>query len=101
MTERAKHTPGPWIYYTGSLRADFPVIIHEIQDLDGGAIVKWAGFDGVLQRKRVIEADARLIAAAPELLWALKVARDWLSDEDPNWEPRKVVDAAIAKAEGK
>lgn len=46
------------------------------------------------------EADARLIAAAPELLHALKIAKD-------NWDYERMPDeydficAAIAKAEGK
>lgn len=63
-----KHTPGPWKHYTAPLRPQFPTIIHEIQDADGEAIVKWGGFDGVDQPKRTVIANARLIAAAPDLL---------------------------------
>jgi hypothetical protein len=47
-------------------------------------------------------ADARLIASAPELLEALKLARTWaaLRIGDTHQDMRKI-DAAIAKAEGK
>jgi hypothetical protein len=65
------HTPGPWRYYTGKLRTQFPTIIHEIQSARGKAIVKWGGFDGVEGPSREIAANARLMAAAPRLADAL------------------------------
>lgn len=43
------------------------------------------------------EADARLIAAAPDLLSACKA----LIDEGPSNDVKRLVEAAIAKAEGK
>lgn len=49
------------------------------------------------------EADARLIAAAPDLLEALKEAVKYTRHPDYDWpvEFSRMVDAAIAKAEGK
>lgn len=44
--------------------------------------------------------DAYLIAAAPELLEALKTARDWIADYSAG-ETLDTIDAAIAKAEGR
>ena len=47
------------------------------------------------------ETDARLIAAAPELLEALKIvagSENWRCSEDGEWD---IVNAAIAKAEGR
>ena len=106
-----KHTPGPWKLepYDSCLAGD---------DFQWGGI--WAGpvmLDGInygqppytpikpetLER---MEADARLIAAAPDLLEALKMVRD--ADDDckrdglPTIPPaaRATIDAAIAKATG-
>ena len=106
-----KHTPGPWKLepYDSCLAGD---------DFQWGGI--WAGpvmLDGInygqppytpikpetLER---MEADARLIAAAPDLLEALKMVRD--ADDDckrdglPTIPPaaRATIDVAIAKATG-
>lgn len=79
-----KHTPGPW----------------DIADIDwdmrGNARYSLAGI------KKVSAADARLIAAAPDLLAALKEARDYVVDYGSERMMAPVVeaiDAAIAKAE--
>jgi hypothetical protein len=47
-----------------------------------------------LLSKRSRHANARLIAAAPELLEALKYARNLVG-------PNEIIDATIAKAEGR
>ena len=47
------------------------------------------------------EANARLIAAAPEMLESLKVARDMLEEMRPHSDRLAQVRAAIAKATGK
>lgn len=93
----SKHTPGPWMYETrpDSGGGDRPVVV--------------AGADLVAAVSRANGgANARLIAAAPDLLAALKDLAEWWS----NWMPddahadggRVVLDvarAAITKAEAK
>lgn len=54
---KTKHTPGPWIYNDRTAQV-YPV--------HSAAIAEVCNHD--LNR----EANARLIAAAPELLWALQ-----------------------------
>lgn len=94
MSER-KHTPGPWVWDPGycyhNLRAPDRVDVLEVIHYD----------DGI---RAVKPADAALIAAAPDLLEALKTIADE-SSEDP-WHSsaaylRKVARAAIAKAEAR
>jgi hypothetical protein len=56
-----KHTPIPWIFYKNKLRPKISdVVIIEIQDQKGKAIIKWPGFEGVENR----DANARFIIAA-------------------------------------
>jgi hypothetical protein len=58
----SKHTPGPWQvargHRSGSARAVYPVL----------------RFDSLMRQGHDFEANARLIAAAPELLDALQDA---------------------------
>lgn len=66
---------------------------------------KWLIYcDGVICRmepeSKEGKANARLIAAAPELLAACKMAREWLgSDMVATSKAQEQVDEAIAKAE--
>lgn len=96
-----KHTPGPWKYqensdvYTHIVRhGDDRFLCNLGQDTSGRA-----------------EADARLIAAAPEMLEALKRAQTFIGngielgyikmpdiESDPANETPKIIAAAIKKA---
>ena len=101
---KAAHTPGPWEQWVGhaTILAG-PAAKNEIGQLSGFRrpiceIVDAEGeepFDGLEEEE---EANARLIAAAPEMLAALHEARDVL--EDSYGACIQAVDAAIAKAEG-
>lgn len=66
MTQ-AKHTPGPWVVREDA--RDWAII---------GPEPSWV--TGVDRRNHNAEANARLIAAAPELLAALEKVRDDLAD---------------------
>lgn len=84
------HTPGPWT-------------IHDQVDSEGFTIIKGQG----LRLAKVTnsepdwaEANAHLIAAAPELLEALEAAAVSLSSVGL-WEESQHARAAIAKAEGR
>ena len=60
-TETAKHTPGPWRIDRNN---SWPIYVSAESDGEGVAMM-----DGLLELR---EANARLIAAAPELLQALE-----------------------------
>lgn len=93
MTE-LKHTPGPWAIVDGHYPCmkeisgpSFKInIVMSATDLD---------FNDFLKRS----ADARLIAAAPELLEALLDCREALRRTGHDGE-LAIVNAAIAKATG-
>ena len=91
----SKHTPGPWKYgskltFSENHRGFSVWQIHHGWAL---ASVQPADADG-----NEGEANARLIAAAPDLLEALKRVALILGSQHAALE---VIDAAIAKAEGK
>ena len=84
----SKHTPGPW-KVQGTPRRGW-----DIFSLAKGCYV---AFDEPLREGAIsLEGDARLIAAAPELLEALEIALDCAGDA---WWAEKA-EAAIAKAKG-
>ena len=92
----ARHTPGPWTVEKGNVGSLHPLFV-VAPDRDG--LRPWC------------DADARLIAAAPELLEALDACQDLLfasADEGAElgtygrdcWEAMQAARAAIAKAKG-
>ena len=86
MTAPTKHTPGPWV----EIRSRGDYVIQERRRSNRKRII--ASVDVVNG-----EANARLIAAAPELLDALKAAVAY--PITGNWY--EMAEAAIAKAEGR
>lgn len=104
-TERVTHTPGPWEFDTD--------VVQPVEGEFAGCHIcrLTLPHDGLTA---VRDANARLIAAAPEMLAALKIA-EW-GAESPRYGPSCpccesfrseghesdcVLAAAIAKAEGK
>jgi hypothetical protein len=97
MSEQPKHSPGPWFWddkdampwtdYDDAESAPFLMNANGCPIMTGSDI------------RIAYEADGRLIAAAPELLAALKnLENDDGSIPDHAW---RIVCAAIAKAEGR
>lgn len=86
MTE-AKFTPGPWTAETEVL----------IRGSDGPRI-GFINCDPGSRTDREARANLRLIAAAPDLLAALKLAHTIIGHPDDDGS--KIIAAAIAKAEG-
>lgn len=92
------HTPGPWTMNK----------YDELVAPDGRRIVVWGSGIAFGQRSDETEANARLIAAAPELLEMLKDVLRVVSDSDHWWMdcPSRggfdadAIGALIAKAEG-
>ncbi len=84
------HTPGPWT--VNGVGGRYKPLARLIQH---GTLIS-------IQARRGDEiADARLIAAAPDLLALLREIA-WDEDDIINCNPvRERIDAAIAKAEGK
>jgi hypothetical protein len=90
-----KHTPGPWKWadkYTDKLIGD-----------DGKTVINSADYEGMYFCGENEEGNACLIAAAPELLYALKGLLAEYEFDEANPGRRKSFIAArlaIAKAEG-
>lgn len=84
------HTPGPWRVGDTTITEDARPYIFA----DGCIVAK--AYRVTVNGELPGEANARLIAAAPDMLLALKVALTW-SDKD--WIGHEIVTAAIAKAE--
>ena len=86
------HTPGPWF----TKREGFSTVYVDAR-IGGGLLQEVASVgpqEGGIQQQ---DANARLIAAAPELLEALDSLMYW-DNGKPEWE---IARAAIAKATGK
>jgi hypothetical protein len=105
------HTPGPWVFE--QVRTKDGTSYHHIRAGSAGVanthhsdpitVLGWGPLSGHLDARHGNTADARLIAAAPDMLAALTRVRDALSDRE--WWVDMVldeagVDAAIAKARG-
>lgn len=100
----AKHTPGPWTYqpasnyvgYSISPRGTLPTLA-AVERPVGGELLTIEAFNFPGET----EANARLIAAAPELLEALQVAELILRERGLRAHGGyKQIESAIAKATG-
>lgn len=101
----AQHTPGPWTIE--QYGAGDSLVVHS----DADTRVCFMATPGLLGSLPNIKANARLIAAAPDMLAAIKVVDDvetarlrhvGLNDEGIAEHPVvKMLRAAIAKAEGR
>lgn len=85
------HTPGPWGFNFQSVDPEWAVIT-----TGGGAVI--ANVNADFRQS----SNARLIAAAPELLAALTALSDWAENliSDNECRPLENALAAIAKATG-
>lgn len=93
-----KHTPGPWRIELG--RYGVPRAIRGPESAEFRNIINWNGLSSPSRPESV--ANARLIAAAPDLLEALEMLADPMrtpTDGDPS-VLREFARAAIAKAKG-
>lgn len=109
MTNQPKHTPGPWKLQDHYSITGY-IISNEVDSL--GAPISICRL--AVNKTETMRANATIIAAAPELLDAVKEALrcavaipGWFNaDTDPRIsqtvdEIRSLLNAAIAKAEGK
>ena len=94
---KSKHTPGPWTLTfdgTGILALSKKGTFIKVAESLTVQLVDGTGDHSLTPAK--VAANARLIAAAPELLEALEV----LVAHAPNAECEAVIRALIAKAKG-
>lgn len=95
-------TPGPWVVRKGKwgdLRIHAPTIEHKM-GLDYIIIQDVGGDSTEAPKYGTPEGNACLIAAAPELLEALQIARDYAAYAQAEADDLALIDAAIAKATG-
>ena len=97
MTQTAKHTPGPWDF------CHVPGEYGHVITIEEGEIAE--AFSEAVGDEQAV-ANARLIAAAPEMLEALEFVRMTFADIEASkrkgyyTECPTIVAAAIAKAKG-
>lgn len=77
--KQSQHTPGPWEVVPDPCHYDsFTTVVAGIGEQRKGLLRELIVEVGGRADIEVAEANARLIAAAPELLGALKLARDFI-----------------------
>ncbi len=114
---RAVHTPGPWKFQIGDSFSDTDYIVAQDDESKPEAerwvVLRWE--KGPYRDKALEVANARLIAAAPDLLDACKAAlqafeanamaepgtAEWLYAATLSAKATELAMAAIQKAEGK
>jgi hypothetical protein len=95
-TNEAKHTPGPWHFETALMEKADHLNVWEVNGIGHVAAVSKG-----LTPDPSAEANARLIAAAPELLESLIDALGWLESAIDCEADLSGIEAAIAKATGR
>lgn len=103
----SKHTPGPWELQK-PLFGEQHIYVHSENSINGKVlsgrqhicVVPYEGKRGSAAYHEMFNANARLIAAAPVLLEALKQAVAWIEGERTPIDALANARAAIAKAEG-
>lgn len=101
-----QHTPGPWRAARAPINPWWKVYIegHEVAEVEGGAVTVYNNPD----HPAAVEANAYLIAAAPELLEVLRRVRDQIDDPRMGSVDHRsdvalvsAIRVAVAKAEGR
>ena len=98
----AQHTPGPWVIHKHGLGSPYLCNVVREWQQDGITYMRIITIQLKYDTPEVNEANAQLIAAAPELLEQLKLAHRMLLQT--NWihedEAMNELLAVIRKAEG-
>lgn len=93
--DESKHTPGPWRI---SRTSGMEIFINHDQDQPNRVAGYFAEVRRFTSDNEQVEANARLIAAAPDLLEALLELADWYKEH--TGLPPAAANAAIAKVTG-
>lgn len=95
----SEHTPGPWVLREMAYGYDLTCQGVAGPGSYGGWFIELhSGALGDAEIEATFEADVRLIAAAPDMLAALKLVRS--TTYQMHDESLRAVEGAIAKAEG-
>lgn len=101
----SEHTPGPWCIAYGDSGRPRAIYAPKDKNIPGaiGNVIRWNGIG--LPSSPIAHANALLIAAAPDMLEALKDAQGCLRElGEDGWSDApyllNVIGAAIAKATG-
>lgn len=92
----AAHTPGPW-----TISDALPAGRYSLRDARGLLVATLPNHEESALRQSENQSNARLIAAAPELLAACHEAFSETCSDNRNQDLIDLLDAAIAKAEGR
>jgi hypothetical protein len=95
MADQAQHSPGPWAIRTQPVEGTRV----EVTDAEGHWVADARAWNGRGPKIATQEANAHLIAAAPELLEALREI-DRLASKVGRDAITKLARAAIAKTQG-
>jgi selenophosphate synthetase-related protein len=95
MKTKNTHTPGPWDVYAGKMKNGDRII----NDGEGTPVAYAADYNEYAKDDQV-DANARLIAAAPDLLEAAQDALTAFQSGRNGSAAMVLLAAAIAKAEG-
>jgi hypothetical protein len=98
----SKHTPGPWKIFEGwGADSRRPVIIDSVPDVEGKFVGNCICY--LASTNPDMDANARLIAAAPEMLQVLKSAKLFTSGFTGAKSDRLniEIDLLVSKVEGK
>jgi hypothetical protein len=93
-SEDTKHTPGPWRIGDAGMTVFGPKVEGKLAD-----IVAQLFRPKTTAESQIRKANARLIAAAPDLLEACRAGLSVCEAESANWQA-EIIRAAIAKATG-
>lgn len=96
---KPKHTPGPWVVTLGSVRGQYDTV--EKIESSSGRVIMNGGHPFRADEEQL--ANAHLIAAAPEMLWALKHLLNGYNQGAVKLDAADVqlIQQTIAKAEGR
>lgn len=95
-----KHTPGPWAAFIGNRGKTISIDIGPTAIGKRPCIINWSGFDDTDLPITQRVANARLIAAAPDLLEALQILLERASRNSIDPFALQQAVRAIAKATG-
>lgn len=98
-TELSRHTPGPWHWDSDPVKND-PFDRRRYRVCATGKTITQIYYSSYEGGPTNAEADARLIAAAPDMLQVLKFVRELWAQDDICAEVA-AIDEAIATAEGR